>query len=721
MKRLLKLSVYIGFSLFYLFHVNISLADDGYRLWLKYDLIQDPEVLKSYKQAIKNQYVIGSSETIDIIKKELNLAFGGLFGELIPEEKTFTANSVNISLIDDLPDEILNQLDPERIKNQTEGFLIKTIRLNDKKALVVSGNTEQGLLYGVYRFIHLLQTYEDINDLNIISVPKIKIRVLNHWDNLDRTIERGYAGFSLWDWHKLPDYIHLRYHDYARANASIGINGTVLNNVNANAQILTPLYLKKVAVLAEIFRPYGIKVYLSIRFSSPIDIGGLQVSDPLDEDVKDWWIQKVKEIYNMIPDFGGFLVKANSEGQPGPGDYGRTHAEGANMLADALKPFNGVVMWRAFVYDHNIKEDRAKQAYNEFKPLDGKFRDNVLVQVKNGPIDFQPREPFHPLFGATPKTPLMMEFQITQEYLGFSTHLVYLGTLYKEVLESDTYIKGEGSTVAKVIDGSLHDNKISGIAGVANTGTDRNWTGHLFAQANWYVFGRLAWNHQLSAESIAEEWIKTTLSHDQTVGEKISNIMMSSRETLVNYMTPLGLHHIMGWGHHYGPAPWIKDKHRDDWTSVYYHKADKQGIGFDRTESGSNAVSQYTDEVNNRFSSLQNCPDEFLLWFHQVDWNYKMQSGNTLWDEICYRYYSGAKEVSQVKKNWNNLKSELDPEMYTHVDQMLTIQEKEAIWWRNACVLYFQTFSNLPIPEDLPKPDKSLDYYQKLSFPYAPK
>lgn len=697
------------------------LADDGYRLWLKYDKIADAEVLKAYKKSITAKIIIGESATSQVIKTELSLAFQGLFGEAVPERNTLNENNLIVACQSDLPPEILDQTRRQVMELGDEGFLIKTVRVANKPLIVITAKTDSGLLYGVFKFIRLLQTYQNINDLNMASSPKIKIRVLNHWDNLDRTVERGYAGFSLWDWHKLPDYIHPYYIDYARANASIGINGTVLNNVNANALILTPLYLTKVAALADVFRPYGIKVYLSIRFSAPIDIGGLNVSDPLNPEVQNWWQEKAKEIYDLIPDFGGFLVKANSEGQPGPGDYGRTHADGANMLADALKPYGGVVMWRAFVYDHNIKEDRAKQAYNEFKPLDGKFRDNVLVQVKNGPIDFQPREPFHPLFGATPKTPLMMEFQITQEYLGFATHLVYLGTLFKEVLESDTYVQGQGSTVAKVIEGSLFGNKISGIAGVANTGTDRNWTGHIFGQANWFAFGRLAWDHDLSAEDIAEEWIQLTLSHNKEVIDPIKNMMMSSRENTVNYMTPLGLHHIMGWSHHYGPAPWIKDKQREDWTSVYYHRADKQGIGFDRTESGSNAVSQYAKPVRDKFASLDSCPDEYLLWFHHLGWNYQMRSGRTLWEELCYRYYDGANKVSGMKGVWNNLQGKIDAEIFTHVKQMLAIQDKEALWWRNACVLYFQTFSGLPIPHDLEKPDKTMEYYQNLYFPFAPK
>jgi alpha-glucuronidase len=391
------------------------------------------------------------------------------------------------------------------------------------------------------------------------------------------------------------------------------------------------------------------------------------------------------------------------------------------MLADALKPFDGVVMWRAFVYDNNIKEDRAKQAYNEFKPLDGAFRENVLVQVKNGPIDFQPREPFHPLFGAMPKTPLMMEFQITQEYLGFSTHLVYLGTLFKEVLAADTYAQGAGSTVAKIIDGSLDHHAISGIAGVANTGTDRNWTGHLFAQANWYVFGRLAWDHQLTAEAIADEWIRMTLSNDPAVIQPVKKMMQTSRENTVNYMTPLGLHHIMGWGHHYGPAPWIKDKQREDWTSVYYHKADSNGVGFDRTATGSNAVSQYYPPVAKKFAALETCPDEYLLWFHHLSWDYKMRSGKTLWEELCYHYYSGAAAVQEMQNTWNALQGKIDEDSFRHVQTMLKIQAKEAVWWRNACVLYFQTFSRRPIPAELEKPQKSLQYYEELSFPFAPK
>ncbi len=696
-------------------------ADDGYRLWLKYDAISNPQKLQSYKRAITGWMSVGDSPTLAVAKEELQSGLNGLLGAAVPNLKAANDGAIVAAVYSNVSSLTESSLENKLKGLDSEGFVILNTMLDKKKVILITANSDVGVLYGVFHFLRLLQTHESIENLAITSSPKIKLRVLNHWDNLNRTVERGYAGFSLWDWHKLPDYIHPYYRDYARANASLGINGTVLNNVNANALILTPHYLEKVAALANVFRPYGLKVYLSIRFSAPIDIGGLKVSDPLDEQVQQWWKNKTKEIYALIPDFGGFLVKANSEGQPGPQNYGRSHADGANMLADALKPFGGVVMWRAFVYDNNIKEDRAKQAYNEFTPLDGKFRGNVLVQVKNGPIDFQPREPFHPLFGAMPKTPLMMEFQITQEYLGFSTHLVYLGVLFKEVLAADTYAQGAGSTVAKVVDGSLEGHAISGIAGVANTGTDRNWTGHLFGQANWYAYGRLAWDHELSAEQIAEEWIRATLSNDTAVVQPIKKMMMASRDHAVNYMTPLGLHHIMGWDHHYGPAPWIKDKHREDWTSVYYHRADSNGIGFDRTATGSNAVSQYYLSVMKKIASPETCPEEFLLWFHHLSWDYRMKSGRTLWEELCYRYYAGVEGVRDMQREWSKLRSKIDEENFKHVQAMLAIQEKEAVWWRNACVLYFQTFSRRPIPAGLEEPQQTLQYYQDLSFPFAPK
>lgn len=709
------------FSFIHFILVTSAIAEDGYRLWLRYEQVNNSEVLKNYRQVVSAVLVQGTSPIIQAAYDELQMAFTGLLARPLNSVESVSTNG---TLVIGTPasSQIIASLPIKQLLQQTgdEGFLITSTHWNKRRITVITANTDIGILYGVFHFIRLLQTQQPIYPINIVSSPKIKFRLLNHWDNLDRTVERGYAGFSIWDWHKLPDFIDTRYRDYARANASIGINGTVLTNVNANAWVLTRQYLEKVAALAQVLRSYGIRVYLTARFSAPMEIGGMKTADPLNAEVQQWWNQKVREIYSIIPDFGGFLVKANSEGQPGPQNYGRTHAEGANMLARALAPFGGVVMWRAFVYDDKIQEDRAKQAYNEFKPLDGSFLPNVLVQVKNGPIDFQPREPFHPLFGAMPQTPLMMEFQITQEYTGFSTHLVYLATQFKECLEADTYARGPGSTVAKVIDGSLYRHRLSGMAGVANIGTDRNWTGHHFAQANWYAFGRLAWNHELGAGEIAEEWIRMTFSNRAEVVKTIKHLKVTSWENTVNYMTPMGLHHIMGWNHHYGPAPWIKDKHRADWTSVYYHRADHQGIGFNRTASGSNAVSQYEDPVRQQFESRKSCPEKFLLWFHHVGWSDTLASGKTLWEELCRSYYRGAAAVKNMQLTWDSLRGLIDNERFEHVRMMLNIQHKEAVWWRNACLLYFQTFSNMEIPDDLEKPDKPLSYYMQLEFPYAP-
>ena len=691
-------------------------AEDGYDLWLRYKKVSNNSLLDQYKKQITSPVVLGSSQTTTIIKTELSKAFSGLTGLpytiLSSSEKTsaFIAGTVTTSSI------ISSIVTKDELNIiGSEGFVIKT----RPGKTIITANTDIGVLYGVFHFLRLMQTQQSISNLNIISAPKIKLRILNHWDNLNRTVERGYAGFSIWDWHKLPDFIDKRYIDYARANASIGINSTVLTNVNANAVVLTKPYLEKVKALADLFRPYGIKVYLTARFSAPIEIGKLKSADPLNDTVQLWWKQKVKEIYEIIPDFGGFLVKANSEGQPGPQDYNRTHADGANMLADAVAPFNGIIMWRAFVYS-STSNDRFKQAYEEFKPLDGKFRKNVLVQVKNGPIDFQPREPFSPLFGAMQQTPLMMEFQLTQEYLGQGTHLVFEAPLFKEVLNADTYSKGKGSTVTKVIDGSLNNFSLNGIAGVSNIGNDIDWCSHPFAQANWYSLGRLCWDYDLSSAQIADEWVRQTFTNDPAFVEPVKKIMLQSRETLVNYMTPLGLTHIMYNGHHYGPMPWGNTLNRPDWNPVYYHKADAFGIGFDRTAKGTNALSQYAIEVQNEFNDINKCPDEYLLWFHHTAWDHKMHSGRTLWNELCYKYNSGVDSVRSFIKQWNSLKKYTDEDRFKQVDQLLNIQLKDAIWWRNACLLYFQTFSKMAIPAQYEKPDKTLEYYQNIRILYAP-
>lgn len=697
-----------------------SYAGNGYRLWLRYDLVDNTALLNKYRSTISGIYIMDNTPTLLAAKTELLNGLNGLLGKKITVQNAITNNAIIAGTPASNPYIAIHISRPSLTELGKEGYRILTQKINNQHHTIIAANNDIGVLYGAFHLLRLLQTQQPIESLNIVSTPKIQLRLLNHWDNLNRTVERGYAGISIWNWHTLPGYIDQRYIDYARANASIGINGTVLTNVNANALILTKQYLVKVAALANTFRPYGIKIYLTARFSAPIEMGGLKTADPLDTAVQKWWLQKVNEIYQYIPDFGGFLVKANSEGQPGPQNYGRTHADGANMLADALSPHSGIVMWRAFVYSNETPEDRFKQAYNEFKPLDGTFRKNVLIQVKNGPIDFQPREPFSPLFGAMPKTPLMMEFQLTQEYLGQATHLVFEAPLFKETLEADTYEKGKGSTVAKIIDGSLENHSLSGMAGVANIGNDINWTGHPFGQSNWYTLGRLAWDHDLNSAQIADEWIRQTFTNNANFIDTVKKMMLASRDILVDYMTPLGLHHIMGTGHHYGPAPWVSNAGRADWNPVYYHRADSFGIGFDRTATGSHALAQYAPEVRNIYADSNTCPEAYLLWFHHVSWNHKMKSGRTLWEELCYKYYTGVDSVRWMQHTWNNMKKYIDEERFNHVKMLLAIQEKEALWWRNACLLYFQTFSKKPIPPQYEKPDHTLDYYEALKFPYAP-
>lgn len=699
----------------------LTKGENGYELWLRYTPVANKALLQAYRENITGVITSGSSATMDIIKAELSTGLSGLLQKKtdmnpgILRHGTILAGTPHSSPL------ISNAGIAAQLKAAgEEGFVIITKMLNGHRCIIISGNSEKGVLYGTFHFLRLLQTEQSIQSLQIVSAPKIRLRMLDHWDNPNRTVERGYAGFSIWNWHTLPDYIDQRYIDYARANASIGINGTVITNVNANAIILTKPYLEKVKALADAFRPYGIKVYLTARFSAPMEIGGLKTADPLNEDVQRWWKEKIKEVYTYIPDFGGFLVKANSEGQPGPQDYQRTHADGANMLADAIAPFNGIIIWRAFVYSHENPLDRHKQAYDDFVPLDGTFRSNVMVQVKNGAIDFMPREPFHPLFGTMPKTPLMMEFQVTQEYLGQGTNLVFLAPLFKETLESDTYAKGKGSTVAKVIDGSIDDHPLTGMAGVANIGNDINWCGHPFAQANWYALGRLAWDHTLSSEQIADEWLRMSYSNNPAFLKAITPLMLESRDILVQYSNPIGLHHIMGTSHHYGPAPWVNNQHRPEWNPVYYHKADSNGIGFDRTVTGSNALAQYQPGARQSWENRDSCDEKYLLWFHHVAWNYPLKSGRRLWEELCYQYYEGAARAGKMQDTWKKVQPYVDPQRFDQVNMFLNIQHKEAIWWRNACVLYFQTWSRLPIPASYEKPDNTLEYYKQLQFPFAP-
>ncbi|HPN60433.1 MAG TPA: alpha-glucuronidase family glycosyl hydrolase [Chitinophagaceae bacterium] len=713
MKKLLIASLlFLSFS--------TAFAENGYDLWLRYLKITHTGTLVQYKKQVSSPALAGSSPTLLAAKEELQKGLSGLLGYRIPVNNSITTKSTLVIGVAGTPSLRLTPANEKKlISLGSEGFLINSDK-KDNGCILITANTDLGILYGVFHFLRLMQTQQDLRQLDIVSIPRLKLRLLNHWDNLNRTVERGYAGFSIWDWHKLPGYVDKRYIDYARANASIGINGAVLNNVNANALILTSQYLQKVKILADVFRPYGIKVYLSAKFSSPIETGKLKTADPLNEEVRQWWKDKAKEIYSLIPDFGGFLVKANSEGQPGPQDYKRTHADGANMLADAVAPYKGNVIWRAFVYASENPVDRHKQAYDEFVPLDGQFRNNVMVQVKNGAIDFMPREPFHPLFGAMPRTPLMPEFQITQEYTGQSTNLVYLAPMFKEVLESDTYSNGPGSTVAHIIDGSTNQDRLNGMAGVSNIGNDINWCGHPFAQANWYAYGRLCWDYRLSSAALAEEWLRSTFSNDLQFITPARSMMLESRETMVNFSNPLGLHHIMGANGHYGPGPWVSFLNRPEWNSVYYHKADSIGVGFNRTQSGSNAIAQYFPEARKQWEDLKTIDEKYLLWFHHVPWTYPTKSGRSLWNELCYRYYTGADQVKEMQQTWDRLKTFVDPERFSHVKQLLAIQQEEAIWWRNSCLLYFQTFSKMPIPANYEQPDKTLEYYKSLRFPFAP-
>ena len=696
--------------------VSGARADDGYRLWLRYDRLPE-NVAKGYRPRVTSIVVQGESPTLDAVRVELSGGCERLLDGSIPFANRIDGDGAvvvgtpsNSPLIDGLDwGRQLAALGPE-------GFRIRTTKVGGRSVTVIASQGEVGALYGAFHFLRLLQTLQPIANLDVSQKPRLQLRVLNHWDNLDGSVERGYAGRSLWDWDALPGKVDPRLIDYARANASIGINGSVLNNVNADAKSLSAEYLQKTKAIADTFRPYGVRVYLSARFSAPMELDDLKTADPLDPEVAAWWKRKADEIYRLIPDFGGFLVKANSEGQPGPRTYNRDHVDGANMLAAAVAPHNGVVIWRAFVYDAKPGYDRAAAAFEQLQPFDGRFAPNVLLQVKNGPIDFQPREPFHPLFGAMPKTQLMLEAQITQEYLGHSNHLVFLAPMWREVLDSDTRVKGPGSTVTRVLDGTLFGQTLTGMAGVANTGTDRNWTGHDFGQANWYAFGRFAWNPDISPKQVADEWIKMTLTRDPKALAVVERIMLESHEAAVDYMTPLGLHHIMWGGHHYGPAPWENKFERADWNPVYYHKADSVGLGFDRTASGSNAVAQYSPGVRAVFADPSAVPEKYLLWFQHVPWGRRLRSGRTLWDELALHYQRGVDWVRAARKEWDSLSNVIDRERHAAVARRLEIQERDAVAWRDACLLYFQTFSRRPLPRGVEPARKTLEEYKARSI-----
>ncbi len=651
MKKYLILSLAFAFALTTKAQIFFQKTSDGSMLWLN-------------KQGYNTCLVKGKTDkdaTLSIAKDELT--------------KYYKGKEVSI------------RIDP--LLNLGEGYMLTD------SSIIASSSI--GILYGAYDLLRLQET-GNLSHLSKTEKPAVNLRILNHWDNLDGSIERGYAGKSIWKWDEIildkagefkniSKDLRNRLITYARSNASIGINGAVLNNVNASPQMMTSEYLHKVKVIADIFRPYGIRVYLSINFASPMALGYTKTADPLDMKVQLWWKKKAKEIYASIPDFGGFLVKANSEGQPGPGDYHRSHADGANMLADALKPFGGIVMWRSFVYGANHKgEDRVKQAVSEFKYQDGKFRDNVILQSKNGPLDFQPREPYAPIFDNIHQTPQIAELQITQEYLGQSKHLVYLAPMWKEFFRF------------------VSPDKLKGIAGVSNIGDNANWCGHPFSQANWYAFGRLAWNPSISSEEIAHEWlIQTYECKDERFTKPVEMMMLTSREACVNYMMPLGLHHIFKFDHHYGPEPdGFKAEYPLEWCPVYYHQADSNGIGFNRSSDGTDAVGQYPEPYRSLYDNLATCPEEYLLWFHHVPWNYRMKSGSTLWEELCMRYNMGVSMVETYRDYWHTSTKEYMKDHITEwemTDSLLNVQLASAKEWRDVCLKYFQTFSKMNIDE----------------------
>jgi alpha-glucuronidase len=681
-------------------------VEDGYDLWLRYRPLPAPQQAAVAGQARQIVVLPSPSPTVQAAVDELVRGVGGLTGRAPRVGGPLADGALVLVTPGRAPAGlVLPWADLGR-----EGYLLRRTQLQGRAVTVIAAPGDIGLLYGSFAWLRAAQTGTDLTRLDEQASPRLPLRLLNHWDNLDRSVERGYAGASIWDWWKLPALRDPRYVDYARANASLGINGTVLNNVNAKAESLTAPYLAKAAALADVFRPYGLRVYLSARFSAPKELGGLPTADPLNPAVQAWWRAKADEIYRLIPDFGGFLVKANSEGQPGPQDYGRSHADGANMLAAALAPHGGVVMWRAFVYAPEAS-DRAAQGYAEFQPLDGRFAPNVIVQVKNGPIDFQPREPFHPLFGAMPRTPLALEVQITKEYLGFSTHLVYLGPLFEEVLRADTQRAAPDGRVSR---------QITAMAGVANIGTDRNWCGSLFDCANWYAFGRLAWDTDLGAAAVAREWVQQTFTGEPRALADITALMLDSREAVVDYMTPLGLHHLMGTGHHHGPAPWVDNLERADWNPTYFHRAGRDGIGFDRSPRGSGAVTQYAPALAARWGDPAITPEALLLWFHHLPWDHRMASGRTLWAELIAHYDRGIERVAAMRARWAGVRGAVDPRRHAEVAAYLAVQADEARWWRDACVAYFQSVSGLPLPAGARAPAESLPAYKSRQFKFAP-
>ena len=680
--------------------------ESGYDLWLRYPRVADGGRLVDYRRAIRGFRVDGDSPTLAVVRDELNRGLDGLLGQDIPVVDGTTTDGLIIAGTPRTSSMIRGLgLEGELAPLGPDGFVLRSLAVGDRRTTVIAAAEETGVLHGAFHLLRLLQTEQSIDDLSLASRPRIGLRLLNHWDNLDGSIERGYAGASIWNWQDRPGRVDPRIVDYARANASIGINGVVLNNVNADPRILRADYLPRVAAIANTLRPYGIRVYLSANFGAPLPpsatpdvskewggIGDLDSADPLDPRVRRWWGARADEIYRLIPDFGGFLVKANSEGMPGPNDYGRSHADGANMLAEALAPHGGIVIWRAFVYPSNADPDRAKRAYTEFVPLDGTFRENVLVQPKTGPLDFQPREPFHPLFGAMPRTPLMAELQITQEYLGHATHLVYLAPMWEAVLDADTHAGGPGTMVAEIVAGHGDGHHPGGMAGVANIGADANWTGHHFAQANWFAFGRLSWDPELSSAAIAEEWTRLTWGNDPSTISTVRGMMMRSWQAAANYLSPMALGITVEGGEHYEPRLESRDGR--------YWFADRQGIGYDRTRTGSAYVDQYHPPVSDRLNDPDTTPIDEILWFHRLPWDHRLSSGRTVWEELALRYFAGVRAVDEMSAEWDRLQGRVDPRRWAEVAERLEAQRVHARLWRDRSLAYFRCRNGRAIPSE---------------------
>ncbi|WP_051572094.1 alpha-glucuronidase family glycosyl hydrolase [Ruminiclostridium cellobioparum] len=675
-----------------------------YKCWLKYYKLENKKLSGEYENLLRNIVIKENTAITQSAVNELKRGLAGILGirPEISEEPAKPAFLMLGTLSGNKS--IAGLLGREKQNLGEEGFIIKLLTENEQKQLLVAGKTDRGLLYGVFSLLRLIQTGTGLDELPRIENPVNQLRMVNHWDNMDGSIERGYAGKSIFYKNNKITGNLARIGDYARILASVGINAIAINNVNVHkieTLLITDRYIKDAAKLNEIFRSYGIKLFLSINFASPLSTGELSTADPLDKEVRKWWKNRAEFIYSHMPDFGGFLVKADSEGRPGPFTYGRTHADGANMLAEALKPHGGLVIWRCFVYnclqdwrDRTI--DRAKAAYDHFMPLDGAFAENVLLQIKNGPMDFQVREPVSPLIGGLEKTNQVLELQTTQEYTGQQKHLCYLVPMWKEVLDFDTCAKGRGTSVKKIISREVFKNKYGGFATVTNIGDDTNWTGHQMAQANTFGYARLAWDPELTSEEIAESWIRLTYSNDRILVGTIKDMLLGSWRTYENYTSPLGIGWMVNPNHHYGPN--VDGYEYDKWGT--YHRADHKGIGVDRTvRNGTGYAGQYHKEVARLYENVETCPEELLLFFHYIPYDYRLKSGETLIQYIYNTHFEGVEQAEELKRKWESLKDKVEEDVFDHVMERLEGQIAHSKEWRDIINTYF--FRKTGIPDEL--------------------